>query len=79
VKGGFSFHPSDEDLSPSTPAMKKPLECVLSAYSNSETAVMDRACIYVCGTARTSGKSGSTLYVLFLDCAGRHFLKEDAA
>ena len=42
VKGGFSFHPSDEDLSPGTPVMKKPLECVLSVDSNSETAATQR-------------------------------------
>ncbi len=40
VKGGFFFHPSDQDPSPGTPVMKKPLECVLSVYSNSETAVV---------------------------------------
>ena len=37
VKGGFFFHPSDEDL------VKKPLECVLSVYSNFETAVAHQA------------------------------------
>ena len=42
MKGGFYFHPSDQDQSPVTPAMKKPLECVLSTYSNSETAVVAR-------------------------------------
>ena len=26
VRGGFFFHPSDEDLSPGTPERKKPLE-----------------------------------------------------
>jgi len=39
VKGDIFFHPSDQDPSPGTPVMKKPLECVFSVYSNSETAV----------------------------------------
>ena len=39
VKGGFFFHPSDEDLSPGTPERKKPLECVLSVYTNSDNAL----------------------------------------
>ncbi len=40
MKGGFSFHPSDEDLSPGSPGMKKPLKCVVSVYTNSETTVV---------------------------------------
>jgi len=40
MQGGFFFHPSDEDLSLGTPDMKKPLECVLSVYTNSETAIV---------------------------------------
>ena len=32
-------HPSDEDLSPGTPERKKPLERVLSVYTNSENAL----------------------------------------
>ena len=40
--GGFYFHPSDQDQPPGTPVIKKPLECVLSVYSNSETAVVWR-------------------------------------
>lgn len=28
VKGGFCFHPGDEDLSPGAPVRKKPPECV---------------------------------------------------
>jgi hypothetical protein len=38
-KGGFYFHPIDEDLSLGTPERKKPLESVLSVYTNSEKAV----------------------------------------
>jgi hypothetical protein len=38
-KGGFYFHPSDKDLSLGTPEMKKPLEFMLSVYSNSENAI----------------------------------------
>jgi hypothetical protein len=36
VKGGFYFHPTDEDLSAGTPERKKPLGLVLSVYTNSE-------------------------------------------
>jgi drug/metabolite transporter (DMT)-like permease len=36
VKGGFYFHPTDENLSAGTPERKKPLDLVLSAYTNSE-------------------------------------------
>jgi hypothetical protein len=39
VRGGFYFHPSDEDLSLGTPEMKKPLERMLSVYIHSENAI----------------------------------------
>ena len=39
LKGGFYFHPTDEDLSVRTPEKKKPLECEVSVHSNSEIAV----------------------------------------
>jgi hypothetical protein len=39
VKGGFYFHPTDEDLSAGTPVRKKPLSMVLSVYINSENAI----------------------------------------
>jgi hypothetical protein len=38
LKGGIYFHPIDEDLSTGTPEIKMPLCCVLSVYTNSETA-----------------------------------------
>jgi hypothetical protein len=40
AKGGFYFHPSNEDPLPGAPEMKKPLECMSSVYSNSEHAVI---------------------------------------
>jgi hypothetical protein len=39
LKGGFFFHPSDEDLSPGTPAGKSHSAVVLSVYSNWRTAI----------------------------------------
>ncbi|HEY1210040.1 MAG TPA: hypothetical protein VGE85_11770 [Terracidiphilus sp.] len=41
VKGGFYFHPTNEDLSVGTPVMKKPLGMVLSVYTNSENATKE--------------------------------------
>ena len=38
AKGGFFFHPSDEDQSLGTPGGKSHLRAVLPVYSNSETA-----------------------------------------
>ena len=40
LKGGFYFHPSDEDLSLGTLVMKKPLEGSASGYSYSDFAVV---------------------------------------
>jgi hypothetical protein len=42
LKGGFFFHPTGEDLSVGTPERKKPLECEVSVYSNSEIAIAAR-------------------------------------
>ncbi len=42
VAGDPGNHPSDEDLSPGTPERKKPLECEISVYSNSENALETR-------------------------------------
>jgi hypothetical protein len=39
LKGGFYFHPSDEDLSLGTLVMKKPLEGSASGYSYSDFAI----------------------------------------
>jgi hypothetical protein len=39
LKGGFFFHPSDEDLSPGTPAGKSHLAASLSGYSYSDFAI----------------------------------------
>jgi len=39
LKGGFFLHPSDEDLSPGTPAGKSQLAASLSGYSYSDFAI----------------------------------------
>jgi len=39
VQGGFYFHPTGEDLSVGTLDRKKPLQCVLSVYTNSENVI----------------------------------------
>jgi hypothetical protein len=39
VKGGFYFHPSDEDLSPGARLRKKLLGSCGSLYTNSENAI----------------------------------------
>jgi hypothetical protein len=38
-ESGFYFHPSDDDLSPGTPAGKSHSAVVLSVYSNWRTAI----------------------------------------
>ncbi|MGA3162505.1 MAG: hypothetical protein ABSC77_14960 [Terracidiphilus sp.] len=43
MKGGFYFHPTDEDLSAGTPEQKKPLDIVLPVYTNSENAIGPRS------------------------------------
>jgi hypothetical protein len=60
VQGGFYFHPSDEVgalwASLATPGRKKPFECLLSVYSNSENTIDSKKSGLIWHMTRRSNK-----------------------
>lgn len=47
MKGGFYFHPCDEDLSQGTPEMKKPRDGRASGHTRSDSAVWGALLAYM--------------------------------